>query len=116
MWLLPLLIFLATLALAIPLGFYMAWVFDGRYRAPPRMGGWIEQRIDTGPQDWKRYAVALLLFNVAAFVVGFFLLLLQPYLPLNPDGKKMLSPTTIFHTCCSFLSNTNQQHYSGEVH
>src|SRR5207302_6951736 len=61
-------------------------------------------------------AVALLVFNVVIFVVGFFILILQPYLPLNPDDKKMLSPTTVFHTVCSFLSNTNQQHYSGEVH
>ena len=35
---------------------------------------------------------------------------------LNPDGKGMLSPTTIFNTACSFLTNTNLQHYSGEVH
>ncbi len=115
MWTLPLILFLATVALAIPLGLYMAWLFDGRYR-PHSLLRWIEQRLDTGPQYWKRYAIALLVFNVAAFVVGFFVLVLQPYLPLNPDGKKMLSPTTVFHTCCSFLSNTNQQHYSGEVH
>src|SRR5205807_905521 len=41
---------------------------------------------------------------------------LQPYLPLNPDGKGMLAPTTIFHMTISFMTNTNQQHYSGEVH
>ncbi len=117
MWTLPLLIFLLTVALAVPLGLYMAWVFDGRYRAPGWLR-WLEQRVDTGPQNWKQYAVALLLFNVAAFVVGFAILALQPYHPqmLNPDNKGMLSPATIFHTCCSFLSNTNQQHYSGEVH
>ena len=28
----------------------------------------------------------------------------------------LLSPTTIFNTACSFLTNTNLQHYSGEVH
>ena len=28
----------------------------------------------------------------------------------------MLAPTTIFNTVCSFLTNTNLQHYSGEVH
>ena len=35
---------------------------------------------------------------------------------LNPDGKKGLAPSTIFHTAASFLTNTNLQHYSGEVH
>ena len=28
----------------------------------------------------------------------------------------MLSPSMIFHTAISFMTNTNQQHYSGEVH
>jgi K+-transporting ATPase ATPase A chain len=28
----------------------------------------------------------------------------------------MLAPTTIFNTACSFLTNTNLQHYSGEQH
>src|SRR5581483_3987887 len=78
----------------------------------------MEQRIETGSQDWKKYAVALLIFNVMLFMVGFAVLALQPYNPafLNPDGKKMLAPTTIFNTLCSFLSNTNLQHYAGEVH
>src|SRR5258708_38075014 len=54
--------------------------------------------------------------NVVTFVFGFAVLSLQPYLPLNPDGKGMLAPTTIFHTAVSFMTNTNQQHYAGEVH
>jgi K+-transporting ATPase ATPase A chain len=40
----------------------------------------------------------------------------QPAAPLNPDGKKMLAPTTIFNTAASFLTNTNLQHYAGEQH
>ncbi len=131
MWTLPILIVGSTILLAIPLGLYMAWIFDGRYRAP-RWLAWLEKRADTGPQSWKQYAIALLLFNVAIFVVGFSVLVLQDVLPLNqlkvnpdgsprlkPDGSPVdttLAPTTIFHTVCSFLSNTNQQHYSGEVH
>ena len=52
------------------------------------------------------------------FLVGFVVLATQPWHPafLNPDDKGMLSPTTIFNTACSFLTNTNLQHYSGEVH
>lgn len=115
MWTLPLLIFLLTVAVGIPLGLYMAGIFDGRFRAPAWLR-WVEKRVDTGPQDWKQYAIALLLFNVGAFVIGFLILALQPLLPLNPDGKGMLAPSMIFHTATSFLSNTNQQHYSGEVH
>jgi K+-transporting ATPase ATPase A chain len=125
MWTLPFLIVVSTVLLAIPLGLYMAWILDGRYRAPGWLR-WLEQRADTGPQNWKQYALALLLFNVAIFLIGFAVLMLQDVLPLNqlkvnPDGSPRdvnttLSPTTVFHTVCSFLSNTNQQHYSGEVH
>jgi K+-transporting ATPase ATPase A chain len=115
MWTLPVLILATTFVLAIPIGLYMAWVFEGRYRLPGWLR-WIEQRLDTGPQNWKQYALAFMLFNLVTFVVGFAVLTLQPYLPLNPDGKGILSPTMIFHTVVSFLTNTNQQHYSGEVH
>jgi potassium-transporting ATPase potassium-binding subunit len=115
-WLLPLLIIGAMIALSIPIGRYLAWVMDGRYRPLPALG-WLERRLDTGPQNWKQYCRALLLFNTAAFVVGFLLLVAQPLL-LNPgpDSKGMLAPTAVFHTVCSFLTNTNQQHYSGEQH
>ena len=110
MWILPLLIIGATIALAIPLGLIMARIMDGR----SRYFSWIERRIDTGPQDWKQYAIALLLWNVATFVVGFAILALQTWLPLNPDEVGTLAPSTIFNTLCSFLSNTNLQHYAGE--
>src|SRR5215831_17038371 len=115
MWTLPILILLATFVLAVPIGLYMARIFDGRLRAPGWLR-WFEERLDTGPQDWKQYALAFMLFNLVTFVVGFAVLTLQPYLPLNPDNKGMLSPSTVFHTAISFMTNTNQQHYSGEVH
>jgi K+-transporting ATPase ATPase A chain len=76
----------------------------------------LEQRFDTGPQTWKQYTVSLLLFNTLMFVVGFLALAFQPWLPLNPDGKGMLSPTTVFNTVISFQSNTSLQHYAGEQH
>jgi K+-transporting ATPase ATPase A chain len=116
-WTYPLLILLVTFALALPLGLYMAWIFDGRYPAPAWLR-WIEERFNTGPQNWKQYCVAFMLFNIAMFIVGFAVLATQPWHPefLNPDRKGMLAPTTIFNTVCSFLTNTNLQHYSGEVH
>jgi K+-transporting ATPase ATPase A chain len=115
MWLLPLLIVGTSVALSIPAGFYLAWITDGRYHAP-RWLPWLEQRLNTGSQGWKQYAVSLLLFNTVMFLFSFVVLALQPYLPLNPDGKKMLAPTTIFNAATSFLTNTNLQHYSGEQH
>lgn len=114
-WILPVMILGTTFILAVPFGLYLAWIMDGRYGAPSVLR-WLEERFHTGPQNWKQYTVSLLLFNVVIFVFTFAVLALQPYLPLNPDDKKMLSPSTIFNTVCSFLSNTNLQHYSGEVH
>ncbi|MCY2995161.1 MAG: potassium-transporting ATPase subunit KdpA [Planctomycetota bacterium] len=114
-WLLPLLVFSAAFVLAIPLGLTLAKVFDARLGVPKWLRS-IEACLDTGPQNWKQYALSFMAFHAVTFLVGFVVLALQPYLPLNPDGKQMLGPTMIFHTVISFLTNTNQQHYSGEVH
>jgi K+-transporting ATPase ATPase A chain len=114
-WLLPLIIVATTIVLSLPVGRYLAWIMDGRYRAPAWLQ-WLEARVNTGPQNWKQYGLALVLFNTVMFVFGFVVLSLQPVLPLNPDGKGMLAPTTIFNAVTSFLTNTNLQHYSGEQH
>ena len=116
LWFLPILIIGATFALSIPFGFYLAWIMDGRYRAPRWLRA-IEGLVDTGPQKtWQQYTLALLLFNTVMFVVGYVMLACQPLLPLNPSGMKMLSPSTIFNTVTSFMTNTNLQHYSGDQH
>ena len=110
MWVLPVLIVGLAAGLSVPLGRYMARALD----RPARNR--VERLLDTGPQKWKSYCFALLGFNAVAFVAGFALLALQPSLPLNPDGKGMLAPSTIFNTAASFVTNTNLQHYAGEVH
>src|SRR6516162_6097508 len=116
-WILPFLIVATTVVLSIPVGHYLAWINDGRYRAPGWLR-WFENRVNTGPQSWKQYTLALLLFNSMMFVFGFAVLALQPYVGdgLNPEGKGVLAPTTMFNTVTSFLTNTNLQDYSGEVH
>ncbi len=114
MWLLPISIIVFTIVIAVPLSRYMAKIMDGNYRAP-RPLRWFEKRLDSGPQNWKQYTVALLVFNVVLFVYGYIVLSLQPWMPLNPRGLGMLAPTTIFNTVISFITNTNMQHYSGDV-
>jgi K+-transporting ATPase ATPase A chain len=117
MWTLPFLIVGVTVALSIPFGFYLAWIMDGRYREKaPRWLLRIEQLFDTGAQNWKQYAIALMLLNTLMFAVGYSVLSLQPAMPLNPDGRMMLAPTTIFNSVISFMTNTNLQHYSGDQH
>lgn len=66
-------------------------------------------------QSWKTYAVALLAFNLAGFVLLFALLMLQGVLPLNPQQLPGLEWTLAFNTAVSFVTNTNWQAYSGEA-
>jgi K+-transporting ATPase ATPase A chain len=115
MWSLPISLMVVTTILAIPMSRYMAWIMNGEY-TPTRLFGWFEKRLDSGPQTWKQYAAALLVFNIALFIYGFVALAVQPIAPLNPRGLGMLSPTTIFNSVASFMTNTNLQHYSGDVH
>src|SRR5262245_27722765 len=112
-WLLPLLIVAATVALSVPVGRYLAWVIDGHLRVPGWLR-WFESRVDTGHQDWKQYWISLLIFNTVMFLFGYLVLQSQAWLPLNPDEHGTLGPTTVFNTVTSFLTNTNLQHYSGD--
>jgi potassium-transporting ATPase potassium-binding subunit len=114
MWLLPVSIIVFTIIIAVPLSRYMAKIMDGNYRAP-RLLHWFEKRLDSGPQNWKQYTVALLIFNTVLFVYGYIVLSAQPLMPLNRRGLGMLAPSTIFNTVISFITNTNIQHYSGDV-
>jgi K+-transporting ATPase ATPase A chain len=115
MWTLPILLLALTILISIPLSRYFAWLMEGRYRAP-RLLAWFEKRLNSGEQDWKQYTVALLVFNAVLFVFGYLVLCLQPIAPLNPLGRGILAPSTIFNTVISFMTNTNLQHYAGDQH
>src|SRR5208283_5817484 len=114
-WLLPIALLVTASAIAFPLGRYFAWIMDGKYRPLP-VFGWFEKRLDSGPQNWKQYAGSLLVFNTMLFVFGYLMLVLQQWMPLNPDGRVMLAPSAIFNSAISFMANTDLQHYSGEQH
>ncbi|WP_297835927.1 potassium-transporting ATPase subunit KdpA [Pseudomonas sp.] len=66
-------------------------------------------------QNWKTYALALLAFNLAGFVVLFAILLFQGSLPLNPQQLPGMEWSLAFNTTMSFVTNTNWQSYSGEA-
>jgi K+-transporting ATPase ATPase A chain len=38
---------------------------------------WCEAQLNTGPQNWKQYTLALLVFNTVMFVFGYLALALQ---------------------------------------
>ncbi|MGH8438214.1 MAG: potassium-transporting ATPase subunit KdpA [Pseudomonas sp.] len=72
--------------------------------------------VDTGAEhNWKQYTLALLAFNLAGFVLVFAVLLLQGYLPLNPQHLPGQEWSLAFNTAVSFVTNTNWQAYSGEA-
>jgi K+-transporting ATPase ATPase A chain len=66
-------------------------------------------------QGWRSYALAMLAFNFAGFVLLYTLLRTQQWLPLNPQGLPALSPHLAFNTAISFVTNTNWQSYGGEA-
>ncbi|MHB8208674.1 potassium-transporting ATPase subunit KdpA [Mucilaginibacter sp.] len=113
-------IYLATVALAIPLGKYIAKVFKGEhtwldFMAPVERFIFKIAGIDPNREmNWKQHLKALLTINVIWLFYAFFCLLFQSHLPLNPDANPSQSPDLAFNTALSFITNTNLQDYSGE--
>jgi K+-transporting ATPase ATPase A chain len=112
--------YLATVALAIPLGKYIAKVFKGEktwldFMAPLEKLIFKLSGIDPNREmNWKQHLKALLTINVLWLFYAFFCLLFQGHLPLNPDKNPSQTPDLAFNTAVSFLTNTNLQDYSGE--
>lgn len=105
-----------TALLSLPLGRYMARAMDPQgFARPTRWFEHIGGAAARGDQGWQGYLFALLGFNAAMFLVVFAILAGQQWLPFNPDAKGALDPAMIFNTAASFVTNTNLQHYSGEV-
>jgi len=110
------------LALAKPLGAYMARVYEGRPLALDRLLGWLERLIyklsgvrPGNEMGWKTYAATMLLFNLAGVLEVYALQRLQGLLPLNPQQLGAVSPDSSFNTAVSFATNTNWQGYGGET-
>lgn len=70
-------------------------------------------RADAG-MGWKRYAVAVIVFNLLGVVAVYVLQRAQGFLPLNPQGFGAVTPDSAFNTAVSFVANTNWQGYAGE--
>jgi len=120
MQILMLLLFIALpVLLSWPLGRFMTAVMNPSVNSSDGMlaillrktGGSILQR----EQDWKDYLISMLFFNAIMFGAVILMLALQQILPLNPEGKGPLEASLIFNTAASFVTNTNLQHYAGEV-
>jgi K+-transporting ATPase ATPase A chain len=121
--LLQIFLFIAILvALARPLGSYMARVYEGRpLWGIDRLLGPVERLIyrvcgvrAEEEMDWKVYALAVLLFSAVGMIVLYLQQRLQQWLPLNPQKLGAVSTDSSLNTAASFTTNTNWQAYSGE--
>ncbi|PSF38227.1 potassium-transporting ATPase subunit KdpA [Aphanothece hegewaldii CCALA 016] len=71
-------------------------------------------RPDRNMTGWQ-YARSVLLSNLAMSVLVFAIIMFQGILPLNPTEMTAPRWDLALHTTISFITNTNQQHYSGET-
>lgn len=117
-----LLFFALLIALGWPLGRYLAAVMRGDPMRSDALFRWIERPVygllGTRPElgmSWRGYAGAFLLSNLVLAIVVWAIFMTQAWLPLNPDGVPNMSWDLALHTMVSFLTNTNQQHYSGQA-
>jgi potassium-transporting ATPase potassium-binding subunit len=121
-WIQIVLYFGALIALVRPLGWYMARVYKGESCGLDGGLGWLERLIyrlggvdPAEEQNWKQYAVGVMLFSGVGWAFLYSLLRLQHLLPLNPQEFPANSPDLAFNTTSSFITNTNWQSYSGET-
>jgi K+-transporting ATPase ATPase A chain len=109
------------LALAKPLGTYMARIFEGQPAVLNTVGGPFERLLyrvcgvdPTKEMHWTQYALAMLAFNLLGALAVYALQRWQASLPFNPQSFAAVSPDSSFNTAASFATNTNWQGYGGE--
>jgi K+-transporting ATPase ATPase A chain len=105
-----------------PLGGYMTRVLAGERTPlspvlrPLERGLYRASGInESDEQHWVTYAIAMLAFTFAGFVVLYALQRMQAMLPLNPQKLDAVSPDLAFNTSVSFITNTNWQSYTPET-
>jgi K+-transporting ATPase ATPase A chain len=113
---------LVLLALTKPMGLFLVRVLDvnGRTFLDPALKP-VERLVyrlagidPSKEQDWKGYAVSVLIFSIVTMLFTYLVLRLQGMLPLNPQGLAGVAPDLAFNTAASFTTNTNWQNYGGE--
>ena len=113
---------LLIVAIAYPLGRYIARLFLGQKTILDPLMSSIESIIyKLGGMQAKdnmtgwQYAKAILYSNLVMGITVFLLLGAQRFLPLNPTHLTNPAWHLLLHTTISFLTNTDQQHYAGET-
>jgi len=109
------------LALAKPLGVFMARVLAGERTFLAPALGWLERLtyrasgVDPKREmRWTEYAAATLIFNLVGLLIVYLIQRMQALLSLNPAELGAVSPDSSWNTAVSFATNTNWQGYGGE--
>lgn len=115
------LVMAVAIALGWPLGHYMAKVMRGDKAPLDALFLPVENLLYAalGPASrqrmrWTTYALSFLVANLVLGLVCWLQFMAQDHLPLNPDQAPGMRWDLALHTMVSFLTNTNQQHYSGQ--
>ncbi|MFO0829974.1 MAG: potassium-transporting ATPase subunit KdpA [Phycisphaerales bacterium] len=115
------LLVVVVLALAGPLGGYMARVMRGERVLLDRLLRPIERAIyvvagiqPEREQRWPAYCGGVLVFSGAGLLAVYALQRLQGVLPANPQALGPVSIDSSINTAISFVTNTNWQGYAGE--
>jgi len=116
------LVYLSAIALGWPLGFYLKRVMSGERSIAEPLFTLIEAplyfvlgRNNLRDMTVKSYVLAFLVSNLFLGIIAFLIFRFQGDLPLNPNAAPSMSWDLALHTAISFLTNTNQQHYSGQA-
>ncbi|NAR56542.1 potassium-transporting ATPase subunit KdpA [Acinetobacter haemolyticus] len=114
-------VFILAMVFAYPLGRYLADVMQAQPMKSDCIFKWIERPIyvvlgvkQVG-MNWRQYLAAFILSNLLLLGISIAILMTQAWLPLNPDHIPNMNWDLALHTSISFLTNTNQQHYSGQA-
>jgi K+-transporting ATPase ATPase A chain len=121
-WMQIVLYSVVLVALVVPLGSFMARVYQFRplfgldkALGPVERGMyWLCGVKREDEQNWKQYALACLLFNLLGVAAVYAIQRTQQWLPLNPTAVTAVTPDSSFNTATSFATNTNWQGYGGE--
>ncbi|WP_088072568.1 potassium-transporting ATPase subunit KdpA [Gottfriedia luciferensis] len=112
---------LLIVLLVKPVGSYLVKVYDYEKTGLDRIFRPFERMIyrligirEEEKMGWKKYVLAMLLFNFVMLIILYAIFRLQKYLPFNPEHIANMPSALAFNTAISFITNTNWQAYSGE--
>ncbi|MFY4973681.1 potassium-transporting ATPase subunit KdpA [Acinetobacter baumannii] len=116
------LVLFIAIFLAWCLGKYLSKVMKNQPMWGDGLFRWIENPVyrllGISPQqqmNWKQYSLAFVVSCIFLAVAILAIFMTQAWLPLNPNHAPNMSWDLALHTVISFLTNTNQQHYSGQA-